>query len=158
MLKTEDVAVTDLKLMIGRDLGVSEWIEIDQGMIDAFAKTTRDLQWIHVEPQRARDESPYGAPIAHGFLILSLLPAMTTEFQIRPAGVEVIINYGLDKLRFLSPVKAGARVRLHGKLLSVTEKGEGQHLMKTLNTMEIEGQEKPAFVAETLMLLVENKA
>ncbi len=157
-MKTEDVAVTDLKSMVGRDLGVSAWVEIDQGMIDAFAETTRDRQWIHVETQRARDESPYGAPIAHGFLILSLVPAMTTELQVRPAGIEVIINYGLDKLRFLSPVRAGARIRLHGKLLSVTEKGEGQHLMKTLNTMEIEGEEKPAFVAEALMLLVEKKA
>ena len=154
-MNSGEVAVTDLKLMVGRALGVSDWMKVDQHMIDTFAETTRDRQWIHVETERAERESPYRAPIAHGFLTLSLIPAMTTQLQVRPAGVEVIINYGLDKLRFLSPVRAGSRVRLHSKLLSIVDKGPGQYLMKSLNTMEIEDEDKPAFVAETLLLLVE---
>lgn len=151
----KQVSIADLKTMIGVDLGVSDWIEIDQPMVDTFAKTTRDRQWIHVDVERAKRDSPYHAPIAHGYLTLSLVPAMNEQLQITPAGVDVVINYGLDKLRFLSPVKVGSRVRMHSKLISLEAKAPGQHLMKTLNTMEIEGEAKPAFVAETLMLLVD---
>jgi acyl dehydratase len=154
-LERKQVSFADLKTMIGAELGVSDWIEIDQSMIDTFATTTRDRQWIHVDVERAQRESPYHAPIAHGYLTLSLIPALAAELQIKPAGVAVTINYGLDKLRFLSPVKAGSRVRLRSKLISLEDKAPGQHLMKTLSTMEIDGEAKPAFVAETLMLHVE---
>ena len=154
-MTSKQVSIADLKTMIGAELGVSDWIEIDQTMIDTFATTTRDRQWIHVDEERAKRESPYRAPIAHGYMTLSLVPAMNEQLQITPANVDVTINYGLDKLRFLAPVKVGSRVRMHSKLISLEEKAPGQHLMKTLNTMEIESEAKPAFVAETLMLLVE---
>lgn len=144
----------DLESMVGKELGVSNWIEIDQTMIDSFAETTRDDQWIHVDVERARAESPYHAPIAHGFLTLSLVPALAAEIGAQPEGVSVAINYGLDRLRFLAPVKAGARVRLRSTLVSLEEREPGQHLMKSASTMEIEGEERPAFVAETLLLLL----
>lgn len=155
-LNHKEVTIAGLSGMVGQELGVSDWVEVDQTMIDQFAQTTRDRQWIHVDVERARAESPYKAPIAHGFLTLSLVPALTSELHVQPAGVAVTINYGLDRLRFLSPVRAGSRIRLRSKLLSIEEKSPGQHLMKSLSTMEIDGEEKPAFVAETLLLLLES--
>lgn len=153
MAETE-LTFDDLKGMVGQELGVSGWVEVDQAMIDAFAETTRDRQWIHVDVERARRESPYGAPVAHGFLTLSLVAAMSYEIGTKPRGLAASVNYGLDKVRFLSPVKAGARVRLRSTLLSFEEKSPGQFLMKTNSTVEIEGEERPALVAETLVLLV----
>ncbi len=155
LLDHEQLDFAGLKSRIGEELGVSGWIEIDQSMIDSFAATTRDRQWIHVDVERAKQESPYHAPIAHGFLTLSLLPTLTDDLRIIPKGVAVTINYGLDRLRFLAPVRAGSRVRLRSKLLALDEKAKGQHLMKTLSTLEIEGEDKPAFVAETLLLHIE---
>lgn len=154
----KEVAFADLAKRVGEELGVSNWVEVDQSMIDSFADTTRDRQWIHVDSERARRESPYEAPIAHGFLTLSLIPALTNELQTQPTGAELIINYGLDRLRFLAPVRVGSRIRLRSKLLSIEEKSPGQHLMKSLSTMEIEDEDKPAFVAETLLLLVAEAA
>ena len=143
-----------LNQFVGRELGVSDWIAIDQARIDQFADCTEDHQWIHVDIDRARHESPYGATIAHGFLTLSLLPKLRNDLGLVPDGVAHALHYGLDRVRFLSPVKAGARVRVRVTLLSVTEKGDGRTLLKTSNTVEIEGEEKPALIAETLAMLI----
>ena len=140
--------------MAGKELGVSSWITVDQKMIDAFAETTMDRQWIHVDVERARRESPFGGPVAHGFLTLSLVAAMSYEIGAKPADTVAAFNYGLDRLRFLAPVKAGARVRMRSTLLSFEEKEPGRFLMKTANTVEIEGEERPALVAEALVMLV----
>lgn len=138
----------------GRELGVSSWVTVDQKMIDAFAETTGDRQWIHVDLERARRESPFEAPIAHGYLTLSLVAAMSYEIGAIPEGTSAAFNYGLDKVRFLTPVRAGARVRMRTTLTSFEEKTPGQFLMKCSNTVEIEGEDKPALVAETLAMLV----
>jgi acyl dehydratase len=153
-LADKEMTLDDLKDMVGRELGVSSWVEVDQAMIDSFADTTRDRQWIHVDVERARRESPYGAPVAHGFLTLSLIAGMSYEIGAQPKGLSASVNYGLDKVRFLSPVRVGARVRLRSTLVSLEEKSPGQHLMKTSNVVEIEGEERPALVADTLVLLV----
>ena len=143
-----------LDQFVGRELGVSDWIEIDQTRIDQFADCTEDHQWIHVDAERARRESPYGATIAHGFLTLSLLPKLRMDLGLIPDGVAHALNYGLDRVRFLMPVKTGARVRVRVTLVSVTDKGEGRLLLKSSNTVEIEGEARPALVAETLSMLI----
>ncbi len=143
-----------LNQFVGRELGVSDWIAIDQARIDQFADCTEDHQWIHVDAERARRESPYGTTIAHGFLTLSLLPKLRMDLGLVPDGVAHALNYGLDRLRFLNPVKTGARIRVRVTLLSVTNKGASRTLLKTQNTVEIEGEEKPALIAETLSLLI----
>ncbi|BCH24477.1 enoyl-CoA hydratase [Mesorhizobium sp. L-8-10] len=140
--------------MIGKELGVSSWITVDQEMINQFAETTRDKQWIHIDVERAKRESPFRAPVAHGYLTLSLVAAMSYEIGALPEGTAAAFNYGLDKVRFLTPVKAGARVRMRSTLVSFDEKGPGQFLMKANNVVEIEGEEKPALIAETLAMLV----
>jgi acyl dehydratase len=144
----------EMPSMVGKELGVSSWITVDQEMIDRFADTTRDRQWIHIDVERARRESPFGAPVAHGFLTLSLVAAMSYDIGARPDNVAASVNYGLDKVRFLSPVKAGARVRMRTTLISFEERAPGQFLMKCGNVVEIEGEDRPALVAETLVMLV----
>lgn len=143
-----------LDQFVGRELGVSDWIELDQARIDQFADCTEDHQWIHVDAERARRESPYATTIAHGFLTLSMLPWLRNDLGLIPDGVVHVLNYGLDRVRFLSPVKAGARIRVRVTLVSVTDKGRGRTLLKTSNTVEIEGEEKPALIAETLSMLI----
>ncbi|MEM1041404.1 MAG: MaoC family dehydratase [Bacteroidota bacterium] len=149
-----DYALDTLDRFVGRDLGVSGWVTVDQARIDAFAACTEDHQWIHTDPERAARESPSGTTIAHGFLTLSLLPAMRREVGVVPDGVARVLNYGLDRVRFLAPVPSGARVRARVRLASVTPKAEGPLLLKTENIVEIEGEETPALVAETLALLI----
>lgn len=139
---------------IGRELGVSSWVEVDQTMIDDFARTTRDEQWIHVDVERARRESPFGGTVAHGFLTLSLVAGMSYEIGSQPDGLAASINYGLDKVRFLTPVRAGSRVRLRSVLGGIEQKSPGQFLMRSSCTVEIEGSERPALVADMLVLLV----
>ncbi len=142
-----------IQQFVGRELGASDWLTIDQDRIDHFAHCTDDHQWIHVDPERARQESPWGTTIAHGYLTLSLLPSLQSSIGVIPTDVSQVINYGLDKLRFVAPVKAGKRIRNRVTLVSVEDKGPGR-LLKTQNTVEIEGEEKPAMVAETLFLVV----
>jgi acyl dehydratase len=144
----------DMAALVGTDLGVSSWIEVDQTMIDLFAECTGDRQWIHIDVDRARRESPFGAPVAHGYLTLSLIPVMAYEIGAAPEGVAASINYGLDKVRFLTPVKVGSRVRLHAHLVSFEQKAPGQYLMKQRQTIDIEGGDRPALIAETLTMLV----
>lgn len=137
---------------IGQEIGVSGWETIDQPRIDAFAHNTGDRQWIHVDPERARRESPYGGTIAHGYLLLSLLAPATLELLIQPAGITTAINYGMDRLRFMAPVKAGARVRDRITLVGAEDKGGGRILITTGHTLEIEGEAKPALVAQVLSM------
>ena len=138
---------------VGRDLGASGWVAVGQDGIDAFAACTGDRQWIHVDVERARRESPFGAPIAHGYLTLSLVAAMVMQLGVIPSDAATGLNYGLDKVRFIAPVKAGARVRTRASLLSA-EAHSGGVLLKLNCTLEIEGETKPALVAELLCLLI----
>ncbi|WP_295379289.1 MaoC family dehydratase [uncultured Pseudacidovorax sp.] len=136
---------------VGQSIGTSSWVDVPQSRIDAFADCTGDRQWIHIDVARATRESPFGAPIAHGFLTLSLLPITSYELLDGLAPTKSV-NYGLDKLRFMSPVKAGARVRNHMRLLAAEARDDGWTLLRCENTMEIEGQDKPALVAVSLGL------
>ena len=139
---------------VGCDLGASDWVAVDQDRIDAFAACTGDRQWIHVDVERARRESPFGAPIAHGYLTLSLVAAMVMQLGVVPPDAATGLNYGLDKVRFIAPVKAGARVRARASLLSAEAQSGGRVLLKLNCTLEIEGETKPALVAELLCLLI----
>lgn len=138
---------------VGKELGVSSWHAIDQDRINAFAECTGDHQWIHVDVDRANRDSPFGGTIAHGYLTLSMLAPLQEEIGVIPDGTRQAINFGLDKLRFLTPVKAGARIRMRVTLLSVEDRGKGRLLLRTANTFDIEGAEKPALTAELLALV-----
>ena len=141
----------DLAALVGQKLGTSEWVVVDQHMIDTFAESTGDHQWIHVDVERAKREMPGGKTIAHGFLTLSLLPRMShTIWRInrRSRG----LNYGLNKVRFTAPVPAGARIRLH-QTLKTAEPVEGGQRFTFEASVEIEGQSRPALVAETIAVV-----
>jgi acyl dehydratase len=146
-------SMATVREFIGRELGVSSWQTIDQARIDAFARCTDDHQWIHVDVERAKRESPFGGTIAHGYLTLSMLAPMQIEIGVIPPDAKQAINMGLDKLRFLSPVKAGARIRMHAVLLEVEDRGKGRLVLRTQNTVDIEGEEKPALTMESLALV-----
>lgn len=137
--------------LVGQSIGTSSWIKVEQSRIDAFAECTGDRQWIHIDVERARRESPFGAPVAHGFLTLSLLPIATYEL-LSGLNATQSVNYGIDKLRFMSPVLVGSRVRNHMKLLAAEPREDGWTLLRTENTVEIESQAKPALVAVSLGL------
>jgi len=139
---------------VGSELGVSDWITVDQARIDECAACTGDRQWIHVDVERARRESPFGGPIAHGYLILSLVAAMVMDLGVVPPDAASALNYGLDKVRFIAPVKAGARVRMRAKLASAEPQDGGRLLLKLQSTVEIEGEAKPAIVADLLCMLI----
>lgn len=141
--------VSRLPELVGREVGVSRWIEVDQARIDAFAEVTEDRQFIHIDPEAAK-ATPFGGTIAHGFLTLSLASAMSYDALPPLEGVVMGVNYGFDKLRFLAPVPAGSRVRGRFRLLSVEDKGGGRWLLKHELTVEIEGGDKPALIAEWL--------
>ncbi|SDR83668.1 Acyl dehydratase [Halopseudomonas xinjiangensis] len=145
------VPVSELKSYIGKDLGHSEWLTIDQERVNQFAECTGDHQFIHIDEEKAK-QTPFGGTIAHGFLSLSLIPSLSAGLLIRPEGLKMAVNYGLDSLRFIQPVRVGSRVRLNVQVLDVTEKNPGQWLIKAKNTLEIEGVDKPAFIAEGLSL------
>lgn len=149
-----ELTMATIQDSVGRELGVSSWLTVDQATINKFAECTGDYQWIHVDVERAKRESPYRGPIAHGYLTLSLIAALSMDIGVIPVDAAAGFNYGLDKVRFLAPVKAGARVRLRVVLVGAEPKEAGQILMKTSNTLEIEGSEKPALIAETLALVV----
>lgn len=140
---------SELQDLIGQEVGVSRWFEITQARIDAFADCTEDWQFIHVDPEAAK-ATPFGGTIAHGFLTLSLASAMSYDAVPPLEGVAMGVNYGFDKLRFLAPVPAGSRVRGRFRLLSAEDKGGGRWLLKHELTVEIEGGDKPALIAEWL--------
>lgn len=143
-----------LEQFTGREIGVSDWIAVDQQRIDEFANCTGDRQWIHVDVERARCESPYGGTIAHGYLTLSLAASLAIDAGVIPGDAAAALNYGLDKVRFIAPVKAGARVRNRVVLVAVDDKGDGHRLLTLRNTIEIDGEAKPALVAESLAMLM----
>lgn len=140
--------VADARAHIGQEIAVSDWLLIDQARINGFAEVTGDHQWIHVDVERARRESPFGAPIAHGYLTLSLLAKFAQEC-ISVAGVKLAVNYGLNRVRFTNPVKVDSRVRARFTLQAVEDIAGGAQLT-WVTTIDIEGGEKPACVAEML--------
>jgi acyl dehydratase len=142
---------------VGQEIGLSDWVAIDQQRIDAFAACTGDNQWIHIDVERAKRESPFRGPIAHGYLTLAMVAPLAMQIGVIPTDAAAGLNYGIDKVRFLAPVPAGARVRLRVVLAGIEPKEGGQVIMKTQNTLEVEGSEKPALVAETLALLIPSK-
>src|ERR1700749_3194042 len=139
--------------LIGQELGVSDWTGIDQNRIDAFADVTGDHQWIHVDPDRASAESPYGGTIAHGFLTLSLIPALS-KANYRVENAKMGINYGLNKVRFLAPVPAGSRVRVRSELIDAAKVGDSTVDLTVRHTVELNGSVKPAAVAELIARMV----
>lgn len=145
------VPVAELKDYVGKELGSSEWLTIDQERINLFAEATGDYQFIHVDPVKAA-QTPFGSTIAHGFLSLSLIPKLMEDILVMPEGLKMVVNYGLDSVRFIQPVKVDSKVRLKVELSEVTEKKPGQLLLKAIATLEIEGMDKPAYVAESLSL------
>ena len=147
------VTAEELFEMAGREREPSAWLTIDQERIDRFADATGDHQFIHVDPEKAA-RTPLGTTIAHGYLTLSLLPMLTQDIAVVPKGMVMAFNYGVDRVRFPSPVKVGSEIRLRSKILDVTEKGPGRILVKTEATVEIRGEEKPGLVAEALYMYV----
>jgi len=152
-MTNQPMSPADLGARVGEEIGVSSWITIGQERIDEFAHCTDDHQWIHVDVERAAKESPFGGTVAHGYLTLAMLAP--TAFEVLVSGVEArqALNYGLEKVRFLAPVRAGKRMRNRVKVVAVEDKGEGRVLVTTENTIEIEGEAKPAMVAIALIML-----
>jgi acyl dehydratase len=146
-------SLDEIRAKIGREVGISSWIDVDQCRIDGFADATDDHQFIHTDPAAAA-QTPFGGTIAHGFLSLSLLSRMAAEAMLLPDGLRMALNYGLDRVRFLAPVRAGSRVRGRFTLDSVEEKAPGQILMRHTVTVEIDGEDKPALTAEWLGLIL----
>jgi acyl dehydratase len=140
-----------LQARSGEEIAVSDWLLIDQALIDAFAAATGDHQWIHVDRERAA-AGPFGTTIAHGFLTLSLLPRLNEGAWAGELGLQAMLNYGLDRVRFLTPVRAGARIRNRLRLVSAEPKGDARALIAFENTIEIDGEPKPALVAHTLVM------
>jgi len=145
------VPVNELSQYVGKELGRSDWLKIDQQRINLFAEATGDFQFIHVDPEKAA-KTPFGTTIAHGFLTLSLIPMLMKDILVLPEGLKMVVNYGLDSVRFIQPVKVDSKVQLKVDLVEVTEKKPGQWLLKATATLEIEGEEKPAYIAEPLSL------
>ncbi|NBA97494.1 MaoC family dehydratase [Pseudomonas sp. R5(2019)] len=145
------VPIAALQDYVGKELGHSEWMTIDQERINLFAEATGDFQFIHVDPVKAA-QTPFGTTIAHGFLTLSLIPKLMEDILILPEGLKMVVNYGLDSVRFIQPVKVNSKVRLKVDLTEAIEKKPGQWLLKATTTLEIEGEEKPAYIAEPLSL------
>ena len=141
-----------IRSRVGSEVGISGWLTVDQARIHAFAEATEDRQFIHIDPAAAA-QTPFGGTIAHGFLSLSLLSRMAADAMLIPAGVKMAVNYGLDRVRFLAPVRSGKRVRGRFELDSVEEKAPGQVLMRHTVTVEIEGEDKPALTAVWLGLI-----
>ena len=148
MKATRFAGIADAKTMLGQEIGVSDWMLIDQDRVNGFAQVTGDQQWIHVDIERAMRESPFGGPIAHGYLTVSLLAKFAGEC-IAVDGIRLAVNYGLNRVRFASPVKVGSRIRARFVLAAVDDI-EGGAQMQWQATVEIEGGEKPACIAEML--------
>ena len=149
-------AYESLQKRIGEDEGTGGWFELTQDQINTFAEVTNDHQWIHVDPDRCAEMSPWKVPIAHGFLTLSMLTHLTSSIRSQGVALDGIVmgvNYGFDKVRFVSPVKVGSRIRACSVLADVTQKGPDAVQTKRTVTVEIEGEAKPALVAEWLTML-----
>ena len=146
------ISLSDLGGLVGTELGLSEWITVDQTMIDLFADATHDHQFIHVDPERAKAETPFGTTIAHGFLSLSLLSAMNYDCVPEIREKRMGINYGFNKVRFMAPVSSGARVRGRFNLKEVRYRGPSMVMLTHAVTVEIENEKKPALTAEWLTI------
>ena len=146
-------SIEEIRDKVGTEIGVSDWIVVDQARIDAFAAATEDPQFIHVDPEAAA-KTPFGGTIAHGFLTLSLLSRMAADVFLHPGDVKMGVNYGLDRVRFLSPVRSGRRVRGRFTLKSFEEKRPGQYQFLHAVTVEISGEDKPALLADWIGLIV----
>ena len=151
----ETMPLGDLVKHIGEEMGISSWITLDQTRIGEFAHCTGDHQWIHVDAERAARESPFGGTIAHGFLTLSLIAPTAFEVLVARVAPKSVVNYGLEKVRFYAPVRSGKRVRNRIKLSGVDDRGNGRYLVSTENTIEIEGEIKPALIAGALAIFIE---
>ena len=145
-------SLDDIRTRVGEDIGVSGWFEIGQQRIEEFADATEDRQFIHVDPEAAA-QTPFGGTIAHGFLSLSMLSRMAADVMLIPDSTRMAVNYGLDRVRFIAPVRSGKRIRGRFVLDSVDEKAPGQILLRHTVTVEIEGEERPALTAEWLGLI-----
>ena len=150
-MAVEVLPVEKMKERVGQELGLTDWFTMDQDRIDKFADCTLDHQWIHVDKEKAA-QGPFGQTIAHGYLTVSLLPHFSSDISVVPEGTMMAINYGMNKLRLVNPVKSDARIRDRIVLSDVVEKEGGRILMTTTHTIEIEGEEKPAMVAEVLSM------
>lgn len=148
------VTLEEAQTYVGQEVGITEWLEITQKRVNQFAEATGDYQFIHVDQERAKAETPFGGTIAHGFLTLSLMSMLASQTDtIKIKGATVSINYGLDKVRFMNPVRVGKRIRARFELMSVVQKGHNV-LLKHKATVEIEGEDKPAMIAEWLGMQV----
>ncbi len=147
----QQLTMEELKTTIGKEIITGDWIEITQDTINTFADCTSDHQWIHVDVAKAA-KGPFGKTIAHGFLVLSLMAQSILDQGVAPSGSKMVINYGLNRLRFISPVFVGSKIRLTGILAGVEEKGGGRVLVTVQATMEILGSDKPAFIADFLAM------
>ncbi|HEX8063169.1 MAG TPA: MaoC family dehydratase [Allosphingosinicella sp.] len=145
-------SIEDIQSKVGSEVGVSGWILVDQPRIDAFADVTEDPQFIHIDPEAAA-KTPFGGTVAHGFLTLSLLSRMAADAMLRPEGVKMGVNYGFERVRFMAPVRSGKRVRGRFTLVRFEEKKPGQWQFVHNVTVEIEGEEKPALVADWIGLI-----
>jgi acyl dehydratase len=145
-------SIEDIQAKVGSEIGISDWIPIDQARIDAFAEITEDPQFIHIDPEAAA-KTPFGGTVAHGFLTLSLLSRMAAGAMLRPEGVKMGVNYGFERVRFMAPVRSGKRVRGRFRLVRCEEKKPGQWQFVHEVAVEIEGEEKPALVAEWIGLI-----
>ena len=150
----EKMSVAELVKHVGEEVGVSSWVTLDQGRIQEFAHCTGDHQWIHVEPERATRESPFGGTIAHGFLTLSLIAPTGFELLVARVQLKSVVNYGLEKVRFVTPVRSGKRVRNRIKLAAVEHKGSNRYLVTTENSIEIEGETRPDLTASALAIFM----
>jgi acyl dehydratase len=148
----EKISVADLAKHVGEEMGVSSWMMLDQEKIQEFAHCTGDHQWIHTDAERAARESPFGGTIAHGYLTLSLIAPTAFELLVARVQVKSVVNYGLDNVRFVNAVKSGKRVRNHIKLAAVEHKGRNVYLVTTDNSIEIEGEKRPALTASALAI------
>jgi acyl dehydratase len=156
--RVKELTLASLGASVGEEIGVSNWVAIDQARIDAFASCTGDHQWIHVDVERATRESPFRGPIAHGYLLLSMVASLSIETGVIPKDAAAGLNYGLDRVRFLAPTRAGAQVRLRVALIGAEPREDGSVVLKTRNTLEIEGSQKPALIAEALTLIIPQRA
>lgn len=150
---TETINAEELPGLVGKELEPSPWLEITQERVNQFAEATNDHQFIHVDPEKAA-QTPFGGPIAHGFLSLSLLSYLNAQNAIVPENLVMGINYGSDKVRYLAPVRVGKRIRSCQKVVEVSEKKPGQWLIKNAVTVEIEGEQTPALIAEILSMMI----
>jgi acyl dehydratase len=146
-------SIDDAVGLVGSELGISDWKEIDQDRINKFADVTEDHQWIHIDADRAKKESPYGTTIAHGFLTLSMIPALSKD-NFRVENAKMAINYGLNKVRFLAAAPSGGRIRVRSELTDASKVNDSTVNLTVLHTIELDGSDKPAAIAESIVRIL----